>query len=42
MIVIANNDEFIKIYINYYNNERLAYSLNYKTPVQYRTELGFK
>lgn len=34
-------DEFIKKYINYYNNERLAYSLNYKTPIQYKIELGF-
>ena len=34
-------DEFIENYIYYYNNERLAYSLNYKTPIQYRTELGF-
>ena len=37
----ATFDEFIHSYIHYYNNERLAYSLNYKTPVQYRTELGF-
>lgn len=34
-------DDFIKTYIDYYNNERLAYSLDYKTPIQYRTELGF-
>ncbi len=34
-------DEFIRTYINYYNNERLAYSLNYKTPIQYKIELGF-
>lgn len=31
----------VKQYIHYYNNERLAYSLNYKSPIQYRTELGF-
>jgi predicted transcriptional regulator len=31
----------VKEYINYYNNERLAYSLKYKSPVQYRTELSF-
>ena len=30
----------IKLYINYYNNERPSYSLNYKTPIQYKTELG--
>jgi len=34
-------EKTIKAYVNYYNNERLAYSLNYKSPVQYRTELGF-
>ena len=34
-------EQFINKYIYYYNNERLAFSLNYKTPVQYRTELGF-
>jgi putative transposase len=32
----------IKAYIYYFNNERMAYSLKYKSPVQYRTELGFK
>lgn len=37
----ASFDDFINAYIYYYNNERLAYSLNYKTPIQYRTELGF-
>ena len=31
----------IKLYINYYNNERPAYSLNYKTPIQYKIESGF-
>lgn len=34
-------DEFINAYIYYYNNERLACSLDYKTPIQYKTELGF-
>lgn len=29
-------------YIKYYNNNRKAYSLQYKSPVQYRTELNFK
>ncbi|MBQ3475669.1 MAG: IS3 family transposase, partial [Bacilli bacterium] len=33
--------EFINAYIYYYNNERLACSLDYKTPIQYKTELGF-
>jgi len=31
----------IKLYINYYNNERPAYSLNYKTPIQYKYESEF-
>ena len=31
----------VKDYIKYYNNERLANSLQYKSPVQYRTELSF-
>ena len=31
----------VKKFIHYYNNERLAYALNYKSPIQYRTELGF-
>ena len=29
-------DEFINTYIYYYNNERLACSLDYKTPIQYK------
>lgn len=33
--------EFIDKFINYYNNERPAFALNYKTPIQYKTELGF-
>jgi len=28
-------------YVRYFNNERLAYSLEYKTPFQVRLELGF-
>lgn len=31
----------INTYINYFNTQRLAYSLKYKTPVQYRIEQGF-
>jgi len=27
--------------VKYYNNERPAYSLKYKSPVQFRTEMGF-
>ena len=33
--------ESINDYINYYNNERLSYTLGYKNPVQYRTERGY-
>ena len=32
---------FIKNYVHYFNNERLSYKLNYKTPVQCRIEQGF-
>ena len=32
---------FIENYVYYFNNERLSYKLNYKTPVQYRIEQGF-
>ncbi len=31
----------IKLYIDYYNYERPSYSLNYKTPFQYKIESGF-
>ena len=34
-------DEFINNYVYYYNNERLAFSLDYKTLMKYKTELGF-
>ena len=33
--------DWLNDYIEYYNNYRPAYSLNYKTPIQFRTELGF-
>lgn len=33
--------EFINKFIYYYNNERPAYALKYKTPIQYKIELGF-
>lgn len=33
--------EFLDSYVKYYNHERPAYALNYKSPVQYRTERGF-
>ncbi|MFV3011676.1 IS3 family transposase [Clostridium botulinum] len=33
--------QFIDKYVYYYNNDRPAYALDYKSPVQYRTERGF-
>lgn len=33
--------DFVNRYVEYYNNQRPAYALKYKSPVQYRTELGF-
>lgn len=33
--------EVIKQYVYYFNNERTAFALDYKTPVQFRTEQGF-
>jgi len=35
-----NISNLIQLYINYYNNERPCYSLNYKTPIQYKIESG--
>ena len=32
---------FIANYVHYFNNERLAFKLNYKTAVQYRIEQRF-
>ena len=34
-------EEMIDTFVYYYNHYRPAYSLQYKTPVQYRTDLGF-
>ena len=31
---------FIENYGHYFNNDRLSYKLNYKTPAQFRTEQG--
>lgn len=33
--------KFIEKYVYYFNNKRPAHALNYKSPVQYRTEQGF-
>ena len=32
-------EQTIKNYVHYYNNERPAYSLKYKTPIQFKSEL---
>lgn len=37
-----NVQETIEQYIHYYNYIRPAYALNYKTPIQYKIELGFE
>ena len=34
-------EEMIKEYVKYYNNIRPAYKLQYKSPIQYKTEMGF-
>lgn len=36
-----NVQETIEKYVQYYNNDRPAYSLKYKTPAQFISELGF-
>ena len=36
-----NVEDMIRAYVDYYNNERPAYALKYKSPVQFRTEMGF-
>ena len=41
---LANTPDVYKTicdYVKYYNEERPAYSLNYKSPVQFRIEQGF-
>ena len=39
---INNVQETIEQYIHYYNYIRPAWTLNYKTPIQYKIELGFE
>ena len=34
-----NVEQTIKDYVYYFNNDRLAYSLKYKTPTQFKSEL---
>lgn len=33
--------EMVDEYVKYYNNYRPAYALQYKSPIQYKTEMGF-
>ena len=40
--ISENVNIVINDYVNYFNTQRLAYSLKYKTPIQYKTEQGFK
>ena len=34
-------EKFLTDFVYYYNNERPAYALNYKSPVQFKIEQGF-
>ena len=34
--------KLIEEYVYYFNNERYAYSLQYKKQIQYKTELGYE
>ena len=36
-----NVPELLNQYVYYFNNQRLHAALGYKSPVQYKTELGF-
>ena len=40
---LATEDVFLLLdtYVHYFNNRRPAAALGYKSPVQYKTELGF-
>jgi hypothetical protein len=39
--IVDSPEEMIDTFVYYYNHYRPAYSLQYKTPVQYRTDLGY-
>ena len=34
-------EDMVKAFVDYYNNARPAYALNYKSPLQFKTEMGF-
>lgn len=37
----TNPKKVLDHYVNYFNFQRFAAALDYKTPIQYKTELGF-
>lgn len=34
-------EKMLEAFVQYYNCEQPAYALNYKSPLQYKTEMGF-
>jgi transposase InsO family protein len=38
---VPNVSRFLRDYIFYFNYQRPAAALDYKTPIQFKTELGF-
>lgn len=38
---VSNLKKALNQYVQYFNSERFAAALDYKTPIQYKTELGF-
>ena len=38
---VSNLKKALDQYVLYFNSERFAAALDYKTPIQYKTELGF-
>ena len=34
-------EQMIDAFVEYYNNQRPAYALNYKTPHQYKSDMRF-
>ena len=38
---VTDFPKFIDDYVYYFNNHRLSYKLNYKTPVQFKIEQAF-
>ena len=38
---VSNPKKALEQYVKYFNYDRFAAALDYKTPIQYKTELGF-